>query len=88
MKARSWKAACGVLLVLTAFGAAAVAQDAGQKSVAVRHPNLLLNKEEIEQVQLKVRDNAWAARLLDRVKAKAEKDDAVTEKALAYALTR
>jgi hypothetical protein len=54
---------------------------------AARHPNLLLNKAEIEQVKVKVRENAWAARLLDRVKAKADKDDAALETALVYALT-
>lgn len=41
-----WMAAAAVtLLVIAAFGAAAVAQEAERKSVAVRHPNLLLNNE-------------------------------------------
>ena len=84
---RDWNAAWGVfLLVIAGFGAAATGQEAEQKSVAIRHPNLLLNQTEIDQIKLKVREQPWAARLLDRVKAKAEKDSA-TESALAYALT-
>lgn len=81
------RASAVTLLVIAVFCAAALAQDAGQKSVAVRHSNLLLNKEEIKQVKLKVRDNPWAARLLDRVKTIAEKDGASLETALAYVLT-
>jgi hypothetical protein len=73
--------------VFAAFGAAAAAQGAGRKGVDVRHPNLLLNRQEIEQVKHKVREHAWAARLLDRVKAKAEQDGAAVETALAYGLT-
>jgi hypothetical protein len=70
-----------------AFGTAAEAQDNRQKGVEVRHPNLLLDQQEIEQIKVKVREHAWAARLLDRVRAKAEQDGAVLETALAYALT-
>jgi len=44
-----------------------------QKNVAVSHPNLLLNQEEITQIRLKVREQPWAARLLDRVKEKAQR---------------
>jgi hypothetical protein len=81
-----WKATSGVaLLVFAAFSGVAAAQEAERK--AVRHPNLLLNQQEIDQIKLKVRDHPWAARLLNRVKAKAEKDDAILETALAYALT-
>jgi hypothetical protein len=61
--------------------------DLKQQPVAVRHPNLLLNPDELAQVKLKVQEQPWAARLLDRVKAKAEKDSAPLEAALAYALT-
>jgi|GEM_PF-5566080 hypothetical protein len=56
-------------------------------SVAVSHPNLLLNQEEIAQIRLKIREQPWAARLVDRVKAKAEKDGPAVEAALAYVLT-
>jgi hypothetical protein len=52
-----------------------------------RHPNLLLTREEIEQVKVKVREHPWAARLLEQVTSKAEKDGAALEAALAYALT-
>ena len=87
-KTRVWKAASGVaLLVVAASGAAAVAQGSEPNGVAVRHPNLLLNLKEIEQIKLKIKEHAWAARLLDRVKNKAEKDGAALEAALAYALT-
>jgi hypothetical protein len=87
-KTRVWKAALGVaLLVVAALGAAAVAQESGRKGVAVRHPNLLLNPKEIEQIKLKIKEHAWAAQLLGRVKDKAEKDGAALEAALAYALT-
>jgi hypothetical protein len=74
-------------LVVAAFGAATAAQETARKGVAVRHPNLLLDRREIEQIKLKVREHAWAARLLDRVRAEAEQDGAVVETALAYALT-
>jgi hypothetical protein len=85
---RTGKATPGLaLLVVAAFGAAAAAQEAGRKGVAVRHPNLLLDRQEIEQVKVKVREHPWASRLLDRVRAKAEQDGAAVETALAYALT-
>ena len=68
-KTRVWKAASGVaLLVVAALGAAAVAQGSESNGVAVRHPNLLLNPKEIEQIKLKIKEHAWAAQLLDRVK--------------------
>ncbi|MGB2824165.1 MAG: alginate lyase family protein, partial [Phycisphaerae bacterium] len=55
---------------------------------AVRHPNLLLNRQEIEQVRAKVRRHEWAARLLDRVKEMAKDPGRnIRETALAYALT-
>lgn len=73
--------------VLLAFCAAMGVVAADPAPPAVRHPNLLLNQQEIDHVKLKVRDYPWAARLLDRVKAKAEKDGAAVETALAYVLT-
>src|SRR5262249_31987234 len=63
------------LLVFAAFGAAE-AQGIKPKEAAVRHPNLLLNQEEIQQIKRKVQEHPWAARLLDRVKAKAGQDGA------------
>jgi hypothetical protein len=75
------------LLVLAALAVPSPAQEASQKPVAVSHPNLLLNPNEIEQVKLKIKTHPWAARLLERVKAKAEKEEAALEAALAYTLT-
>src|SRR2546422_815622 len=87
-KTRHWTAAWRIaLLAFAAFGTAAPAAEPEQKSVVLQHPNLLLNRAEIDQIKLKVRDHPWAARLLDRVKAKAEKDNALIENALSYALT-
>jgi hypothetical protein len=58
----------------------------------VKHPNLLLNGEEIEQIKRKIRTQDWAAKLFDQVKGLAEAS--VTkgarnprETALSYALT-
>jgi len=54
----------------------------------VAHPNLLLNRKEIEQIKVKVREQPWAARLLDRVKELAKNPGRnVRETALAYVLT-
>jgi hypothetical protein len=75
------------LMVAAALGADAMGQESEQKGIAVQHPNLLLNKSEIEQIKSKVQDHAWATRLFERVKEKAEKDDAVIEASLAYVLT-
>jgi hypothetical protein len=87
-KTRPRQAASGIaLLIFVAFGADAAAQAAERQSVAVHHPNLLLSQKEIAEIKVKIREQAWAARLLGRVKAKAEKDGAVVETALAYALT-
>jgi hypothetical protein len=56
-----------------------------------RHPNLLLNRAEIELVKKKIKDRAWAARLFERVKALADDHGRTThnprEAALVYALT-
>jgi hypothetical protein len=73
------------LLFPLAFAGTAAVPDEGRSGV--RHPNLLLNQAEIEQIKVKIREHGWAARLLELVKAKAEKDNAVLETAIAYALT-
>ena len=87
-KTRPWTVTSALaFLVVAAFGSAAAPQEAGRKGVAVRHPNLLLDQKEIQQIKLKIKEHAWAARLLDRVKDKAEKDGAALEAALAHALT-
>ncbi len=71
-------------VALSAAGGMAAPETRGN---GVRHPNLLLNQAEIDQVKQKIRDHDWAARLLEQVKAKAEKDESVLESAIAYALT-
>jgi hypothetical protein len=71
MKTRHWMTASTVALFFTAaFAASAPGQQAERKSVAVQHPNLLLNQTEIERLKHKVQEDPWARRLLDRVKAK------------------
>jgi len=67
-----------VLLASTALGAP-----------PVKHPNLLLDRQEIQQVQEKIRKHPWAADLLKRIR----QDEAVFSRgslhmaALVYALT-
>jgi len=75
------------LLVLAALATPSQAQEAPPKPIGVTHPNLLLNQKEIEQIKLKIKEQAWAARLLERVKVKAEKEEAALEAGLAYVLT-
>jgi hypothetical protein len=58
---------------------------------AVKHPNLLLNREEIEQVKARIKGHEWAAHLLARVKELADEPGRVEriprEAALVYVLT-
>ena len=87
-KARSDVVNSGLAILLVLVFAGTVAGAEGeQKRVEVGHPNLLLNQEEIEQVKVKIREEPWAGRLLERVKAKAQKDGTALESALAYALS-
>ena len=67
--------------------AAACVSTAATTAPPVRHPNLLLNREEIEEVKAKIRQHPWAARLLERVKEMAKDGRNVREGALAYVLT-
>jgi len=82
IRTRYSDAAWGTVLFIAMASGVIAAPD-----VAVKHPNLLLNQAEIDQIKLKVQEHPWAAGLLERVKAKAQKDDAVVEAALAYVLT-
>jgi Alginate lyase/Heparinase II/III-like protein len=87
-QSRLWNVSRSIgIFVVALFAAWALGREAGGQAVAVRHPNLLLTQAEIEQIKVKVRENEWAARLLDRVKAKAQKDGAMLESALSYVLT-
>src|SRR5690242_17770359 len=57
----------------------------------VRHPNLFLNRAEIDQVKAKIKRYAWAAKLFDQVKALADDRSRTNrnprEAALVYVLT-
>src|SRR5690349_19815471 len=75
------------LLAIVASETPAADDKSKPKSIAVTHPNLLLNKAEIEQIKRKVQEYPWAAQLLERVRAKARKDDGTLEAAIAYVLT-
>lgn len=80
------RVALGMIVLL--FSMLSVSLNAGEKTTpSIQHPNLLLNRTEIEQIKLKVQQHAWAARLLERVKAKADAEDSAMESALAYVLT-
>ena len=87
MRERDWIILGAVLPVMAGCATAGMCQEVERKSVAVRHPNLLLNKAEIDEIKVRVRDHEWAARVARAVKAKAEKDNAVVEGGLAYVLT-
>jgi hypothetical protein len=59
--------------------------------VNVQHPNLLLNRQEIEEVKHKIQTQPWAAAVLDKLKQNAEGQggnvDGIRNSALLYALT-
>ena len=57
------------------------------KCAAVRHPNLLLNQEEIEQVKAKIAKYPWAAAGLERTREQALKESSYLNAALYYAFT-
>lgn len=86
-----WRTAAwaGSFFAIAAFcgGEASAREVRLEGGPVARHPNLLLNRDEIEQVKAKVREHAWAARLLDRVKEKAEKDGSTLDAAIAFVLT-
>jgi hypothetical protein len=90
-----WAAIAWALLLWTARASAAAEEPQPSPAAAspgVRHPNLLLNRDEIDQIKGKIRAQRWAADLFERVRAMAE--ELVTrgaqnerEAALCYALT-
>ena len=91
---RTLCAIAGALLLLIARPSAAAEKQPSPAaaSPAVRHPNLLLNRAELDQINGKIHDHKWAADLFQRVKAMA--DDMIAkgtrnerETALCYALT-
>ena len=60
-----------LLLLSVPVGAAAEAPSTTPSS-QIRHPNLLLNREEIEQIKGKIRAQPWAANLFRQVKGMAD----------------
>jgi hypothetical protein len=59
---------CRPLLALAIYLACHLPAIAGPMS-KVKHPNLLLNREEIEQAKAKIDAYPWTAALLERLKA-------------------
>jgi hypothetical protein len=63
-----------------------------EQPLPIRHPNLLLNREEIDEVRRKIQTQPWAAALLEKLKAAVDgleggKHDAARNAALVYVLT-
>src|SRR5438874_444559 len=86
-------AACAfsLVLILPTFCSAAEPAAAPAARATVRHPNLLLNRDEIDEVKRKIATQPWAAALLEKLKHEAEgrggSSDGVRNSALLYALT-
>jgi hypothetical protein len=53
----------------------------------VSHPNLLLNRDEIEQVKAKIARYAWAAAALEKTREQAFKESSYLNAALYYVFT-
>ena len=62
-------------------------KEAQPKRAAVRHPNLLLNQDEIEQVKAKIAKYPWAAEALEKTKRRALKESSYLDAALYYVFT-
>jgi hypothetical protein len=86
---RAWR--CRTLLLALCFGLTVPLPRAAAESKPIQHPNLLLNRAEIEQIKAKIKQQAWAAKLFDRVKALADQRGRTNhnprEAALVYVLT-
>ena len=65
-------AACSWACAIVICGLLPAAQAAEGDRPAVKHPNLLLNREEIGQIKEKIRTQDWAAKLFERVKGMAD----------------
>jgi len=63
-----------------------VISTAENKGILVRHPNLLINQEEIDQIKLRIKNYDWASNLFEKLKASAEKGN-LRDKALCYVIT-
>ena len=75
-----------VLAILVACSAVLASATAGETALPAKHPNLLLNREEINAIKIKVAENEWAAKLLEQAKEMAAKND-VAQAAICYAIT-
>ena len=58
-------------LMIVGLACSGVAAGADQPAPA-RHPNLLLNQQEIDQIKQKIKTQPWAAELLEKLKAGAD----------------
>jgi hypothetical protein len=80
-----------VLLVVCFCLCAGSPRAAADDRPRVRHPNLFLNRAEIDQVKAKIKRYAWAAKLFDQVKTLADDRSRTNhnprEAALMYVLT-
>ena len=75
------------LIHLLSAAIVSVAAFAIASEPAVKHPNLLLNREEIEAVKVKIAKNEWAARLLEKMKVNALEKRRIPDAALCWVLT-
>ena len=73
--------------VVAAFGAAAAAQEAGRKSVAVRHPNLLLNRRRSSRSSSRSASTPGPRGSSTASRRKRKRTARWSRTALAYALT-
>lgn len=81
-----------VTIVVVATQAATPPATADHGANPVKHPNLLLNRDEIAQIRRKIQTHPWAAALLEKLKAGADglimdRGDAARNSALLYVLT-
>ncbi len=81
----------GRLLISLMSGLLIVAAARSEERATVKHPNYLLNTQEIEQIKARIKQHDWAAQLFARVKSLADEPGRTgrnpREAALVYALT-
>ena len=59
---------------------------AGQPA-PVKHPNLLLNREEIDQIRRKIKTEPWAAKQFEGLKTRGQYEAVTRDAAILYVLT-
>lgn len=76
---------------LAAIAWLSLPSSSGAAEPAVKHPNFLLNQQDIDAIKAKVKKHEWAAKLFERVKALADTQGHTgrnpREAAIVYALT-